>query len=87
MHTHQKDPSEPFSGMKCGSALLSFKQPKTMFVLTNTKHTGLLDVQNGRPAGCPGRWVCTERNAHLGTADRGGERSGKLYGEKRKTIL
>lgn len=40
-----------------------------MFVLTNTKHTGLLDVQNGRLSGCPGRWGCTEHNIHLGRAD------------------
>lgn len=57
------------SDVKYGSALLSFKQPKTMFLLTNTKHMGLLDVQNGRLSGCPRRWGCTEHNVSLGRAD------------------
>lgn len=65
MHTHQKDPSEPLSSVKCRSALLSFKQAKVVFALTNTKHTGLLDVQNG----CPGRWESTEHNVCLGRTD------------------
>lgn len=36
-----------------------------MFVLTNPKHTGLLDVQNGRLSAYPGRRGCTEHNVHL----------------------
>lgn len=42
-----------------------------MFMLTNTKHAVLLDVQNGRLSVCPGRWGCTERDVRLGRADTG----------------
>lgn len=57
-----------------------------MFFVINTKHTGLLGVQNGRQSGCPGRWRCTEHNVHLGRADTEKKHQENCMGKREKQL-